>query len=64
MARREMRWFRYLCEGQKRGGSNCDGLIMVCAVDEGLADIKAMDEYDWHHTKEGAWLCDLPHRDG
>lgn len=68
MARREMRWFRYLCEGHKRSGTPCDGMVMVTAIDEYLADAKVQDEYDWHITSPsnrgaGIMLCDAPHRE-
>lgn len=57
-----MSWFRYLCEGKKRSGTNCDGLILICAVDDRLADAKAQDEYDWHIDDDGHTYCEAPHQ--
>lgn len=62
MARREMRWWRYLCEGRRRGGTPCDAMILVCAVDGGAADAKAIDEYGWKPQPKAPCGCDCHDR--
>lgn len=64
MTRRQMQWFRYLCDGKDITGASCSSAIAVMAVDEYLADSRARETYDWtvlHEDGRIITLCELTH---
>jgi hypothetical protein len=62
--RREMTWFRYMCEGRRTGGSHCERSVLVCDITGELADRRVQDEFGWKPIEKRPCSCDCHGRKG
>jgi hypothetical protein len=61
--RREVTWFRYMCEG-RRGGTYCERSVLVADINGHCADSRVQEQFGWKPIPKAPCTCDCHDRHG